>query len=98
MSDAKQILQLNRFDGNNSALDERTQALVQQRFKAFGESTVLFYQQPLEMLRAQGTYMYDRSGKAYLDAYNNVPCVGHCHPEVVAAIAEQAARLATHSL
>ncbi len=97
MTQAKQILQLNRFDSSTPNLDERTQAMVAQRFKAFGNASVLFYQQPLEIIRAQGTYMYDRGGKAYLDLYNNVPCVGHCHPEVAAAIAEQAAILATNS-
>lgn len=45
--------------------------------------------------RAQGPYVYTDTGEAYLDfiagvAVNNV---GHCHPEVVAAIQEQAARL-----
>lgn len=97
MTQAKQILQLNRFDASTPNLDARTQVMVTQRFKAFGNASVLFYQQPLEIIRAQGAYMYDSSGKTYLDLYNNVPCVGHCHPEVAAAIAEQAAILATNS-
>lgn len=97
MSDTKQILQLNRFDASSNELDERTREMVQRRFTSFGQSSVLFYQQPLEILRAQGTYMYDRNGRAYLDVYNNVPCVGHCHPAVVEAIAEQAGKLATNS-
>jgi 4-aminobutyrate aminotransferase-like enzyme len=42
-------------------------------------------------------YLYDRAGEAYLDAYNNVPAVGHCHPHVVDAIARQAATLNTHT-
>lgn len=97
MSDAKQILQLNRFDASSGTLDDRTRELVSRRFQSFGQSSVLFYQQPLEIVRAQGAYMYDRSGRAYLDVYNNVPCVGHCHPAVVEAIARQAATLATNS-
>src|SRR5690606_34417326 len=40
---------------------------------------------------------YGRDGRAYLDVYNNVPCVGHCHPAVAEAIASQAATLATNS-
>ncbi|MGL4278837.1 MAG: aspartate aminotransferase family protein, partial [Albidovulum sp.] len=42
-------------------------------------------------------WLYDKDGNAYLDAYNNVACVGHCHPRVVAAMAAQAATLATHT-
>lgn len=97
MTQVKQILQLNRFDASASNLDERTQAMITQRFKNFGNSSVLFYQKPLEIVRAQGAYMYDHDGRAYLDLYNNVPCVGHCHPEVTAAIAERASILATNS-
>lgn len=97
MTDTKQILQLNRFDASQSQLDAATQQLVDGRFKHFGASSVLFYQEPLTIARAQGAYMYDTAGRAYLDLYNNVPCVGHCHPEVVAAIAEQAGTLATNS-
>ena len=42
-------------------------------------------------------HLYDADGRAYLDAYNNVPSVGHCHPKVVEAIARQAATLNTHT-
>jgi 4-aminobutyrate aminotransferase-like enzyme len=42
-------------------------------------------------------WLYDPSGNPYLDAYNNVAAVGHCHPHVVAAIARQAALLNTHT-
>jgi 4-aminobutyrate aminotransferase-like enzyme len=41
--------------------------------------------------------MYDESGRRYLDAYNNVPVVGHCHPRVVEALARQARTLNTHT-
>jgi 4-aminobutyrate aminotransferase-like enzyme len=56
-----------------------------------------FYEEPVEFVRGEGVHLYDAAGEEYLDAYNNVPCVGHCHPRVVAAIAEQAARLNTHT-
>jgi 4-aminobutyrate aminotransferase-like enzyme len=42
-------------------------------------------------------YLYDPEGNAYLDAYNNVPAVGHCHPRVAEAIARQAATLNVHT-
>ena len=41
--------------------------------------------------------MYDTAGRPYLDVYNNVPVLGHCHPAVVEAISEQAARLNTNT-
>jgi 4-aminobutyrate aminotransferase-like enzyme len=41
--------------------------------------------------------MYDGQGRAYLDAYNNVPVVGHCHPYVVDALTRQARTLNTHT-
>jgi len=98
MSDPKQILALNRFDvGLVDALDGRLGALVKKRQRCLGASSVLFYEQPLEIVRAEGVYMYDTAGRAYLDVYNNVPVLGHCHPTVVRAISEQAARLNTNT-
>lgn len=56
-----------------------------------------FYAQPLVIDRAEDVWMYDREGRRYLDAYNNVPILGHCHPEVVRAICEQSRVLNTHT-
>ncbi|HCL65553.1 MAG TPA: aspartate aminotransferase family protein [Rhizobium sp.] len=94
----KEILDLNRFDatrteGFPAELAER----VAKRQAAFGASSVLFYEQPIEMVRAQGAYMYDAGGRQYLDVYNNVPSVGHCHPRVVGAIARQVGELNIHT-
>ena len=44
---------------------------------------------PLEIVRGFGTWLWDVRGIPYLDLYNNVPCVGHCHPEVVSAAVTQ---------
>ena len=57
----------------------------------------LFYEQPVHIVRAEGVWMYDADGRRYLDAYNNVPVVGHCNPEVVARMSKQAATLNTHT-
>ena len=57
----------------------------------------LSYRQPLHLVRGNGAWMYDASGRRYLDAYNNVPIVGHAHPRVVKAIARQAATLNTNT-
>ncbi|MET3581982.1 4-aminobutyrate aminotransferase-like enzyme [Mesorhizobium robiniae] len=94
----KEILDLNRFDATRTdgfppELAER----VARRQSSFGASSVLFYEQPIEMVRASGAYMYDVNGRRYLDVYNNVPSVGHCHPRVVEAIARQVGQLNIHT-
>ena len=54
------------------------------------------YQRPLQMVEAEGVWMTDAEGRRYLDAYNNVPVVGHSHPRVVEAMARQAGTLNTN--
>lgn len=57
----------------------------------------MFYEKPLHLVRAEGVWVYDADGRRYLDAYNNVPHVGHCHPKVVAALTRQAKTLNSHT-
>src|SRR6202042_2351808 len=57
----------------------------------------LFYAQPVELVRGAGVYLYDPAGRSYLDAYNNVPSVGHSHPHVTESVARQLATLNTHT-
>ena len=57
----------------------------------------LFYRRPLQMVRGEGAWLYDADGTAYLDAYNNVPVLGHAHPAVARAIATQQERLNVNS-
>jgi len=86
------------FDPARSGeLDPATQALVARRERVLGSAYRLFYDEPLQLVRGLGTKVWDANGTEYLDAYNNVPSVGHAHPRVVAAIAEQAATLNTHT-
>jgi len=89
---------VNGFDiASVDALDPALRQLIQRRASLLGPAYRLFYRNPVRVVRAQGVYLYDPDGKAYLDAYNNVPSVGHCHPRVVEAIAGQAATLNTHT-
>ena len=67
------------------------------RHRLLGKGAELFYERPLHLVRGRGVWLYDARGQAYLDAYNNVPHVGHTHPAVVAAIQKQTALLATHT-
>ncbi len=57
----------------------------------------LFYDEPLHIVRGEGVWLFDADGSRYLDCYNNVPVVGHCHPQVVARLARQAAKPNTHT-
>jgi 4-aminobutyrate aminotransferase-like enzyme len=72
-------------------------ALIERREKLLGPAYRLFYTEPLHIVRGEGVWLYDASGAKFLDAYNNVTSVGHCHPHVIAATARQAATLATHT-
>ena len=72
-------------------------AMIERRCKLLGSAYNLFYRDPLHLVRGEGVWLYDADGKKYLDMYNNVPHVGHCHPHVVAAITKQISRLNTHT-
>ncbi|HNH46553.1 MAG TPA: aminotransferase class III-fold pyridoxal phosphate-dependent enzyme, partial [Myxococcota bacterium] len=74
------------------ALPPEKQAMMERRSRLLGPAYRLFYEEPLHIVRGEGVFLYDEQGNAYLDAYNNVPSIGHCHPQVVAAIAKQAHR------
>lgn len=71
--------------------------VLEGRQQFLGGGYRLFYQEPLHVVRGEGVWLYDSEGRRYLDAYNNVASVGHCHPAVVEAITTQAAQLNTHT-
>ncbi len=75
--------------------NETLQSHLSRRARLLGPCTYLFYDRPLHIVRGEGVWLYDDDGVRYLDAYNNVAHVGHCHPHVVNAIAKQARRLNT---
>ncbi len=70
--------------------------LLQRRQSAMGNG-VLFYHEPVNLVRGEGVWLYDDEGKKYLDCYNNVASVGHCNPAVVKALTAQASVLNTHT-
>jgi 4-aminobutyrate aminotransferase-like enzyme len=89
---------INAFDpGRLDGVSEADAALITRRSAALGPAYRLFYRNPVHLVRGEGCTLYDAAGEAYLDVYNNVASVGHCHPHVVAAIAKQAATLNTHT-
>ena len=74
-----------------------TSKLLDRRQRLMGPAYQLFYGRPLHLVRGEGVWLYDADGRKYLDMYNNVPHVGHCHPQVVEAICRQAETLNTHT-
>jgi 4-aminobutyrate aminotransferase-like enzyme len=78
-------------------LSEADRRLIDRRERLLGPAYRLFYAEPLHLIRGEGVWLFDRDGRRYLDAYNNVAAVGHCHPRVVEAIARQAGLLNTHT-
>ncbi|MDJ0627356.1 MAG: aspartate aminotransferase family protein [Rhodobacter sp.] len=74
-----------------------TESLLQRRARVLGPNVPTFYIDPVHIVRGDGVWLWDANGRRYLDCYNNVPHVGHCHPRVVEAICNQAATLNTHT-
>jgi 4-aminobutyrate aminotransferase-like enzyme/Ser/Thr protein kinase RdoA (MazF antagonist) len=82
-----------RFPAKEPALSETLAA----RRALLGKNLSISYQRPLKIVRGWMQYLYDDTGRAYLDVYNNVPLVGHSHPRVVQAAQAQLALLNTNT-
>lgn len=91
----RKILEMNAFDIEASTPEKNS--LLSRRLENLGAASVLFYRQPIEMKSAQGPWMIAANDDRYLDFYNNVPSVGHCHPKVIKAISEQVSKLNIHT-
>jgi 4-aminobutyrate aminotransferase-like enzyme len=89
---------INAFDpARAELLPEADARLIARRRAALGPAYRLFYEKPVHFVRGEGVFLYDKAGEAYLDCYNNVASVGHCHKDVVAALTRQAQILNTHT-
>lgn len=71
--------------------------LLERRERLLGRRMPLFYAEPVQLVRGEGIWLYDAAGQRYMDMYNNVPCLGHANPRVVAALRTQAGILNVHS-
>ena len=78
-------------------MNQIVETLLEKRARLLGASAKLFYDTPLHLVSGKGVWLTGAAGKKYLDCYNNVPHVGHCHPHVVDAICQQANTLNTHT-
>jgi 4-aminobutyrate aminotransferase-like enzyme/Ser/Thr protein kinase RdoA (MazF antagonist)/murein DD-endopeptidase MepM/ murein hydrolase activator NlpD len=75
-----------------------TTTLLGERRLLFGRNVRLSYgARPLQIVRGWMQYLFDETGRPYLDAYNNVPHVGHAHPRVTEAVAAQLGTLNTNT-
>lgn len=71
--------------------------VLRKRRSHLGRSLSISYHRPLHMVRGFMQYLYDTTGRRYLDTVNNVPHVGHQHPRVVRAAQQQMALLNTNT-
>ena len=73
-------------------------ALAKRRSDALGAAlTPLTYDDPVHVVRGEGAWLVDADGRRILDAYNNVPVLGHCHPRVTEAVVRQTRVLNTNA-
>jgi len=82
-----------RFPAKEPDLTETLAA----RRNYLGKNVSISYLYPLKIVLGWMQYLYDNTGRAYLDVYNNVPLVGHSHPRVVAAAQAQLGVLNTNT-
>lgn len=74
-----------------------TKSSLETRREVMASSYRLSYAEPVHAVSAEGVWITDADGRRLLDAYNNVPHVGHGHPRVLAALAGQSRRLSTNT-
>jgi len=78
-------------------MTDNDELLAERRRRSLGPAYRHFFSRPLYLTRGEGVWLFDNDGRKYLDCYNNVASVGHCHPHVVAALHRQASTLNTHT-
>ncbi|MEX5262173.1 aspartate aminotransferase family protein [Kocuria sp. CPCC 205263] len=92
------IMDTNSYRAQDAAnLAPGVRRLTERRDEVLGASYRLFYRNPVHLVRGAGQYLWDADGRKYLDVYNNVASLGHCHPAVIAAVTEQMQTLNTHT-
>lgn len=77
--------------------DNKPTSLLERRKRTLGSHTPLFYDTPLQLVSGKGVWLQAIDGSNYLDAYNNVPHVGHAHPAVADAVSQQMRKLALNT-
>ena len=67
--------------------------LLEKRKTKFARNLKLSYKSPLTFVRGWQHFLFDQKGQPFLDAYNNVPHVGHAHPRIRNVAQDQLARV-----
>lgn len=88
---------VNAYIPGRADVGPETAALIARRDGLLGPAYRLMYERPLHIVHGEGAWLIDNEGRRFLDIYNNVTSLGHCHPRVVEAICRQAAVLATNT-
>jgi 4-aminobutyrate aminotransferase-like enzyme len=97
MTSTTDLNMVNAYIPGRSDVDPATAAMIARRDALLGPAYRLMYERPLNIVRGEGAWLIDPEGRRYLDIYNNVASLGHCHPAVTEAICRQAATLATNT-
>lgn len=95
----RSILDMNAFHQEDlqGITDPEIKQETERRLRLFGAPAVLFFKQPIEIVKGEGTYLIDKNGERYLDCYNNVACIGHGHPRVAEYVNAQLLNVNTHT-
>ena len=88
---------VNAYIPGRADVGPATAAMIARRDALLGPAYRLMYERPLHIVRGEGAWLIDPEGRRYLDAYNNVTSLGHCHPAVTEAICRQVQTLATNT-
>ena len=93
------LLDPNRaLEGPSPAIPHRAASeTLARRREVTGGNLSIAYERPVKIVRGWMQYLFDETGRRYIDAYNNVPHVGHAHPRVCDAIDRQTRTLNTNT-
>ena len=77
--------------------ENKVDQLLGLRKKYFPSALSVSYRTPVHMVSARFQYMFDAGGNSFLDAYNNIPHVGHSHPVISEAVSTGMRKLNTNT-
>lgn len=97
MKSTTDLNMVNAYIPGQADIDPVTAAMIDRRDALLGPAYRLMYEHPLHIVRGEGAWLFDPEGRRYLDVYNNVTSLGHCHPAVTDAICNQVKTLATNT-
>ncbi|MBW1212184.1 aspartate aminotransferase family protein [Pantoea allii] len=97
MKSTTDLNMVNAYIPGQADVGPETAAMIERRDALLGPAYRLMYEHPLHIVRGEGVWLIDPEGRRYLDIYNNVTSLGHCHPAVTEAICQQVKTLATNT-